>query len=251
MLTGALLQNWPAVFPRISAPRAGRAAEPAELSVAGVAFTALANGALWRDEDRLLIVADLHLEKGSAFARRGQMLPPYDTAATLAALTAAIFRLNPSCVVALGDSFHDNEGARTLADYDRTALRALQSGRDWIWIAGNHDDDLPPDIGGELAEEMILGRIELRHEPTDGAACGEIAGHLHPAARVAGRGGSVRRRCFAGDGDRLVLPAFGAYAGGLNVLDRAFANLFGESFSAFVIGADAVYRVASEKLRGD
>lgn len=249
MLTEALLQDWhPGLSPFMA--RSPRSAEPAELTVADVSFSALANGGLWQEEERLLIVADLHLEKGSAFARRGQMLPPYDTAATLAALTAVIFRLNPRCVVALGDSFHDNEGARQLGDYDRTALRALQSGRDWIWIAGNHDDDLPPDIGGEHTEEMLFGELELRHEPGAGAPFGEIAGHLHPAARVAGRSGSVRRRCFVGDAARLILPAFGAYAGGLNVLDPAIARLFAADFTAFVIGRDAVYPVRSERLCG-
>ena len=145
---------------------------------------------------------------------------------------------------------HDNEGARGLTSYDRTALRTLQSGRDWIWIAGNHDDDLPVDIGGELADEMVFGDIELRHEPGDGDGIGEIAGHLHPAARVAGRAGSVRRRCFVGDRSRLVLPAFGAYAGGLNVLDRAFEPLFPAGFTAHVLGVEAVYGVSSERLRG-
>ena len=249
MRTEALLQDWhPGLSP--FAVRPPRSAEPAELSVADVPFSALANGALWQEDERLLIVADLHLEKGSAFARRGQMLPPYDTAATLAALTAVIFRLDPRCVIALGDSFHDNEGARQLGDYDRTALRALQSGRDWIWIAGNHDDDLPTDIGGEHAEEMLFGELELRHEPTGDKPHGEIAGHLHPAALVAGRGGSVRRRCFVGDGARLIMPAFGAYTGGLNVLSPAIASLFGDEFTAFVIGREAVYPVRPDRLCG-
>jgi DNA ligase-associated metallophosphoesterase len=230
-------------------PKPVAPAAAAEIFVAGQFFTALVNGALWRADDRLLIVADLHLEKGSAFARRGEMLPPYDTAATLAALTAAIFRLEPACVIALGDSFHDNGGAERMSAYDRRALRALQTGRDWIWIAGNHDDDLPDNVGGERSDSLMIGELTLRHEPSAGEAYGEIAGHLHPAARVAGRGGSVRRRCFVGDGTRLVLPAFGAYAGGLNVLDEAFAPLFADEFNAFLLGAEAVYRVSSQRLR--
>ncbi len=244
------MQAFARVLPESTPLRPDRYPEPADIDVAGTAFRGLANGALWQEADRLLIVADLHLEKGAALARRGQLLPPYDTAVTLAALAAVILRYNPACVVALGDSFHDNEGARQLLAYDRAALAALQRGRDWIWIAGNHDDDLPGEIGGSRTVEMSLGDLTLRHEPREGDAYGEIAGHLHPAARVSGRAGSVRRRCFVGDGRRLVMPAFGAYAGGLNVLDVAFGPLFSGGFDAFVLGLEAVYRVPSERLRG-
>lgn len=248
MLDGEM-QGWPL------AANAGRAAPAraaaAEIVVADTAFTALASGALWRGEDKTLIVADLHFEKGSAFARRrGQMLPPYDTAVTLAALSALVFRLDPARVVALGDSFHDNEGAVRLQDYDRAALSTLQRGREWIWIAGNHDDDLPDAVGGERCDELVLGAITLRHEPNERDGFGEIAGHLHPAARVAGRAGSVRRRCFVGDGSRLILPAFGAYAGGLNVLGPAFSPLFAGAFTAFVLGGEAVYPVPRSRLCG-
>ncbi len=222
----------------------------AEVRIAGVAFTALANGALWQNSDRLLIVADLHLEKGSSFARRGQLLPPYDTAATLAALSELVFRLDPAAVVALGDSFHDNAGAERLGSYDRAALSALQRGREWLWVAGNHDDDLPAAIGGEHVSSIAMGPLTLRHEPSESDGDGEIAGHLHPAARVAGRAGSVRRRCFIGDGSRLILPAFGAYAGGLNVLDLAFRSFFPRRFTAFVLGNEAVYPVSRSRLCG-
>lgn len=233
-----------------SLPEAANDAERTSIRVADAEFTALANGSLWRQSDRLLIVADLHLEKGSSFARRGQMLPPYDTAATLAALSILVFGFDPATVIALGDSFHDNDGARRMSGYDRAALSALMRGRNWVWIAGNHDDDIPREIGGDHAESVSLGKVTLRHEPLEGAA-GEIAGHLHPAARIAGRRGSLRRRCFAGDGNRLILPAFGAYAGGLNVLDQAFSPLFNERFTAFLLGHDTVYSVPSEKLRTD
>ncbi len=244
MLQGDLL-NWPTE----SAPvRATGSHGDAELSVVGTIFTALASGALWQSTERTLIIADLHLEKGSAFARRGQLLPPYDTAATLAALSVLVFRLNPARVIALGDSFHDNDGAQRLHDYDRSALAALQRGREWIWIAGNHDDELPDTIGGERAEAVTLGPVTLRHLPSYAAPVGEIAGHLHPAARVAGRAGSVRRRCFVGDGTRLVMPAFGAYAGGLNVLEPVVASLFAGAFTAFVLGKDAVYPVSQARL---
>src|SRR5690606_5004433 len=150
---------------------------------------------------------------------------------------------------ALGDSFHDRTGAARLTVTDRANLAALQTGRDWIWIAGNHDPDRPAGVGGEAMGELGVGRLVLRHEPKPGAADGEIAGHLHPAARVYGRGRSVRRKCFAGDGYRMILPSFGAYAGGLDVLDPAFHGLFrGDSFRAFLLGDERVYAVGPRAL---
>src|SRR5581483_8138355 len=203
---------------------AGAEAKPALVAVAGVVLEAFPEGALWWADPGLLAVADLHLEKGSSFARRGQMLPPYDTGETLARLAMLVARLNPRLVVALGDSFHDDDGPARLSARDRDSLAALQRGRDWIWIAGNHDPR-PHGLAGTFVETFAAGPLTFRHAPVADGTHGEVAGHLHPAARVAGNGRSVRRRCFAGDGYRLVLPAFGAYAGGLNVLDRAFAGL--------------------------
>jgi uncharacterized protein len=225
---------------------------PALVGVAGVVLEAFPEGALWWGDRRLLIVADLHLEKGSSFAIRGQLLPPYDTAETLARLARLIARLDPGIVVALGDSFHDNGGAARLSPRDRETLFALQRRRDWVWIAGNHDRDKPAGVGGDCLDALALGPVELRHEPSPSPVFGEIAGHLHPSARVVARTKSVRRRCFAGDGGRLILPAFGAYAGGLNVLDRAFVGLFETSgFRAFVLGEDRVYAVGRRALRPD
>lgn len=223
----------------------------AEILVAGMPFIALPGGALWHEADRVLVVADLHLEKGSSYARRGELLPPYDSGATLATLSTLVVSLDPAVVIALGDSFHDNGGAERLGAYDRSALSALQRGRDWIWIAGNHDDDLPAELAGTHASELRLGDVVFRHEPASGdAAIGEIAGHLHPAARVAGPRGSVRRKCFLGDGMRSILPAFGALAGGLNVLSAPFGPLFPVGFTAYVLGASAVYPVARNRLVG-
>ncbi len=220
------------------------------VGVMGVVLEAFLEGALWWADERLLCVADLHLEKGSSFARRGQLLPPYDTGETLARLATLIDRLRPKTVVALGDSFHDDDGAHRLSAADRASLGRLQSGRDWIWIAGNHDPHLPEGLAGGRLDELSVGPLTFRHEPAEGLADGEIAGHLHPAARVIGRGRSVRRRCFAGDGYRLILPAFGAYAGGLDVRDPAFAGLFRrKSFRAFVLGDAGVYPVGPRALR--
>lgn len=227
-------------------------AGPALVPVLGIVFEAQPEGALWWEDESLLIVADLHFEKGSSFARRGSFLPPYDTTTTLAVLALLIRRLGPKRVVALGDSFHDGEAAARLSRHDRDTLAGLQAGRDWIWVTGNHDPGAPDGLAGETVASLAVGPLALRHEPTAGRAPGEIAGHLHPAARVAGRLGSVRRRCFAGDGERVVLPAFGAYAGGLNVLDVAFAPIFGSRRpSAFVLGEGAVYAVRGRALRPD
>jgi DNA ligase-associated metallophosphoesterase len=207
-------------------------------------------GLIW-PEQGLLAVADLHLEKGSSFAQRRVLLPPYDTAATLHRLAGLLTRYAPRMVVALGDSFHDSRGAGRLANTDRATLAELQRGRDWIWIAGNHDPEPPHGIGGRFAPELKVSSITFRHEPT-GTISGEIAGHLHPVARVSRRGRMVSRRCFAGDGERLVMPAFGAYAGGLNVRDRAFARVFASlAFTAHMLGARGVYAVAAKHCLPD
>jgi len=223
-----------------------------ELVLAGTTLLADPAGAVYWADEKLLVVADLHLEKGSAFARRGVLLPPYDTATTLARLARLIERYAPRLVIALGDSFHDGNGATRMSGGDHAALAALQLGRDWIWIAGNHDPDPADCIGGSFADALSLGSLTFRHEPSGCVQDGEIAGHLHPLARVAQRGSSVRRRCFATDGKRLVMPAFGAYAGGLNVRDRAFAALFGTlAFTAHMLGSSRLYAVAAERCLPD
>jgi uncharacterized protein len=225
-------------------PDSHRAPAPT-LHLGAASFVADAMGALYWPEERLLVVADLHLEKGSAYARRRVFLPPYDTAMTLAALAALIARYIPRTVIALGDSFHDVEGGERLPAQFRAALRQLQAGRHWIWIAGNHDPHLPADLGGARHDELVIANITFRHEPKAATTETEIAGHLHPVARVVGSTGSVRRRCFVSDGARCILPAFGAYAGGLNLHDRAFAPLFaGRDRIAHVMGRERVYKIS-------
>jgi DNA ligase-associated metallophosphoesterase len=221
------------------------------IAVAGIELVADPGGVLVWPEQGLLAVADLHLEKGSSFAQRGVLLPPYDTAATLQRLAGLLARYAPRMVIALGDSFHDGRGPGRLVDTDRAALGALQRGRDWIWMAGNHDPDPPQGVGGRFVPELKVGSITFRHEPT-GKINGEIAGHLHPVARVSRRGRAVSRRCFAGDSERLVMPAFGAYAGGLNVRDRAFTQVFATlAFTAHMLGAGRVYAVAAKQCLPD
>ena len=228
----------------------GRADHP--VHVADAALLADPDGALYWADERLLVVADLHLEKGSAFARRGVLLPPYDTASTLSRLARLVEHYAPRIVIALGDSFHDDHGPLRMSDLDRIKLKGLQRGRDWVWIAGNHDPDLPRDIGGRFVDTLAIGALTFRHEPAERPQDGEIAGHLHPVARVAQRGRAVSRRCFATDGRRLVMPAFGAYAGGLNVRDQAIVGLFGAlAFTAHMLGAQRLYAIAAERCLPD
>jgi len=214
--------------------------------VAGIDMIADLSGALFWVDERLLVVSDLHLEKGSSFATRRVLLPPYDTAATLAKLQAVIARHDPRTVIALGDSFHDNDAHQRLDASDRATLTQLQARRDWIWIAGNHDPALPRDIGGTVADEVQMGPLTFRHEPT--GAYGEIAGHLHPKARVSRRGRSIERRCFASDGERVVMPSFGAYTGGLSIRDEAFRAIFQTSaFIAHLLGDRQVHRITAAR----
>jgi uncharacterized protein len=219
---------------------------PSAFEVAGVSLLADLSGALFWEEQNLLVVSDLHLEKGSSFAARGVLLPPYDTAATLSRLAAVIARHDPRMVIALGDSFHDRRAHERLSAADRDAITVLQARRDWIWISGNHDPALPSDLGGVVATEVAIGRIAFRHEPT--GAFGEIAGHLHPKARVPTRGRTMERRCFVTDGDRAVMPAFGAYTGGLSIRDAAFAKIFGTpGFMAHVLGDARLHAIAASR----
>jgi len=220
------------------------------LVIASVTLYADPAGALYWPEHGLLAIADLHLEKGSSFAARGQLLPPYDTATTLAQLARLIAHYAPRCVVALGDSFHDGGGPARLSDADREYLRALQRGRDWLWLTGNHDPEPAAEIGGVFQETLTLGALTFRHR--SGGAAGEIAGHLHPVARIAHRGCAVSRRCFAADRERVVIPAFGAFTGGLNVRDAAFADLFGTlAYTAHMLGEDRLYAFAAKRCLPD
>ena len=220
-------------------------------SLYGVDVLMRPSGALWVEAQGVLIVADLHLEKGSAYAARGQMLPPYDTAETLRRLTAEAEALKPEVVVLLGDTFHDGRAEDRLAARDAEALRTLARGRTLVWVVGNHDADGPRALPGEVIDEMALAGLILRHEPQEGPQAGEVAGHLHPAARVSTAKGTVRRRCFITDGERLILPAFGAYAGGLNVRDAAFGGMFARPPLAGALGASKVHAVGWRSLTGD
>jgi len=222
-----------------------------DVTVNGTAVVCDRAGVAWLPGSGVLVVSDLHLEKGAAFARRGMMLPPYDTAATLARLAAAIARYNPRLVISLGDSFHDRTGSAHLPDCYREQLQALQHGRKWTWIEGNHDPDRPVGLEGDFCSELHVETLIFRHEPKPGVEEGEIAGHLHPAARVVRRGKGVRRPCFASDGKRLLMPAFGSTTGGLELRHPAMRGLFDRSrLVAHLIGKERIYSVAFSRMNG-
>ena len=206
------------------------------------------SGALYWPAAATLVVADLHLEKGSAFALRGQLLPPYDSRATLTALAATVARHRPRRVVCLGDSFHDDAAAARLGMREAHLLRDMAQSHDWIWVAGNHDPAPPTDWGGRVVEEVTIGPLVFRHEAASGKAAGEISGHFHPKAAVSVRGRRLTARCFVTDGRRLILPAFGAYAGGLDVRDPAISGLLRPAFTVHMLGRDRVHRFPSGRL---
>jgi DNA ligase-associated metallophosphoesterase len=215
--------------------------EDLHVDVNGEAVLLDRSGAAVWPAQATLVFADLHFEKGSAYAKRDALLPPYDTRTTIKRMAQVVARRAPRRIIALGDSFHDRDAADRLDAEERAALSDMAAGAEWIWVEGNHDPKPPPWLGGLVAAEIALGGLVFRHVPT--GQKGEVAGHLHPATIVAGRGMSVRRRCFVCDGARLLLPAFGAYAGGLDVRDAAIALLFAGGFAVYALGRERVYAV--------
>jgi hypothetical protein len=215
-----------------------------EIGVNGESLVLDISGAAWWPSRRTLIFADLHFEKGSSYARGGQFLPPYDTHATLLRMRHAVARRGPARIVALGDSFHDPHAAERLSGEAREMLAGMAQTAQFIWIAGNHDPRPPAWLGGEIRAEWREAGLVFRHEPSSGTAPGEVAGHLHPCARVSKWGRFVRRRCFAADGNRLLLPSFGAYTGGLDVGDEAIVSLFELRFHAYMLGSERVYAMS-------
>ena len=210
------------------------------------------SGALYWPEERMLVVSDMHLEKGSAFAARGQMLPPYDSTVTLANLKAVLETYKPQRFLALGDSFHDVHANARMDPSTKETLSELTGSVETIWITGNHDPEIPATLPGERRATVTIRTLTFRHDPLPSPQPGEIAGHLHPAAKVVTERGRVRRRCFVSDGTRLLMPAFGTYAGGLNLRDPAIASLFGKgTMTAHVCGKTKVYSVGRHSLAAD
>lgn len=222
------------------------------LTLMGLRFVALPQGVLYWPEEATLIVADLHLEKGSSFARRGTFLPPYDSRATLRRLEGLIHAMQPARIIALGDSFHDVAAADRLGADECALIGRLQQDRTWIWVSGNHDPHPPEALGGMACDELSMGPITFRHEPRPDAT-GEIAGHLHPCSKIRGRARSVRRPCFIEDGTRIILPAFGELTGGLNICNAAYSNLFGhpDTTGVHMLGERQIYSVSRAHCRPD
>lgn len=215
------------------------------IALLGRGFVADPSGALWCPASRLVVVSDLHLEKGSSLAARRMLLPPYDTARTLAMLAAVVARYRPRTVISLGDSFHDRAGPCRMAEADVATLRGLQAGREWVWVAGNHDPSLDGALPGLCCHEVTEGGIRFAHEPTPAPQGGEIAGHLHPCVKVTGRGCSVRRKAFVSCETRIVMPAFGAFTGGLDIRSPAIRSLFPHGMAVFALGQQRAYQVAA------
>lgn len=198
-------------------------------------------GALFWPEQRLLVVSDLHLEKGSSFARRGMLLPPWDTHATLDRLTLLLRRWSPQTVVALGNSFHDASGSGRLPATEQQRLNAMTEAHRFVWVQGNHDPAPPEGLGGIWVETHAAGPMVFRHEAIAVAEPGEVVGHHHPKATIQARAGTVCRPCFVFDGRRLMMPAFGAYTGGLDVRAPAIHRLFPRGGRVFLLGTDRLF----------
>ena len=214
---------------------------PAPIHLAGERLMLDPAGAVFWPAAGLMAVSDLHLEKGSSYARRGQLLPPWDTHATLDRLILLLRRWQPRLVVALGDSFHDVDGAGQLPSGELTRLQAITQAHRFIWVQGNHDPAPPRGVGGEWMETFTTTTLVFRHQAGAGATPGEICGHHHPKAAVPARGGSVSRPCFVADARRLMMPAFGAYTGGLDVRDPAIARLFPRGGRVFLLGRERLF----------
>ncbi|HET6183944.1 MAG TPA: ligase-associated DNA damage response endonuclease PdeM [Acetobacteraceae bacterium] len=206
-------------------------------------------GAVYWPERRLLAVSDLHLEKGSSYARRGMLLPPWDSRATLERLFVLLRRWQPQILVLLGDSFHDQDAPTRLAREEASRLHALAAGLRLIWVRGNHDP-LPPDgLGGEATEVFALGPLVFRHQATAKPEGGEVSGHYHPKATIAARGTGICRPCFVADARRVLMPAFGAYTGGLDVGDPAILRLFPRGGRVFLLGEGRLFGFALHAAR--
>jgi uncharacterized protein len=218
-----------------------------------VPVVALAEALLWLPRTHTLVASDLHFEKGSAAASKGALLPPYDTRETLSRLEAVIATLKPDLLIALGDSFHDIHADGRLCAGDRAALARLSTTTKTVWIEGNHDPDVPAFLTGVRCENLRHDGLFFTHEPT-GQMAGEVAGHLHPCARITGKSGrTLRRRCFVSDGRTLIMPAFGAFTGGLSISDDAFVGLFQKEPVALIAGGSprapgSVHAVAFHKV---
>ncbi len=220
-----------------------------EYALCGQPLLLHSSGAAFLTKSRTLVVADLHFEKGSSYVAKGTLLPPYDTRRTLETLSGAMRAFAPKRIVCLGDSFHDGEAFDRLQHEDAVRLAELAENVRWIWITGNHDPHVPKEIGGLITREWTSDDLTFRHIAHPATEPGEVSGHYHPKAVVRTRSRTVSRRCFVTDARRLILPAFGAFTGGLNVMDNAISDLFPDAVETYVIGDSRVYRIPVKRLR--
>ena len=245
-------------------PRALKFEQPVnygEINFLGQHFFCDFQGSLFWPQQNCLIVSDLHLEKGVAMASLGNLVPPYDTGETLARLSQCVERWKPDTVICLGDSFHRKDSAKNLPRCYQKQLVKLMENKQWIWIAGNHDPSPPAHLGGINTDEIRIGPIRFCHEQQfdklnkksrtemfDNSR-GEISGHLHPVAIIQRRTKRLRRRCFAADQQRLIMPAFGTFTGGLSVRNEAFCELFDEDhLHVWMLGHQRVFKISASQL---
>jgi len=224
---------------------------PAPIHLAGERLMLDPAGLLAWPAERSLVVADLHFEKGSSLAaRHGRFVPPYDTRETLERLGLALRRWRPQRLIALGDSFHDAGGAARLCPADAAALHRLLAGIEMVWVLGNHDPVAPDALPGTACDEHRAGRLVFRHQALPGRIPpGELSGHFHPKATMPTRVGGVTRPCFVADGWRVMLPAFGAYTGGLDAEDPAISAHFPRGARLFLLGRDRLYSRPAGMIR--
>ena len=200
------------------------------------------SGALIWPGKSTVIVSDLHLAKGTSFANKGIFLPPYDSIETLSVLNGVLTYYAPDRVICLGDSFHDNEATNRLGPEEKAIIRQFTRSYDWIWIAGNHDPTPTPTFGGKIATHMSIANLMFRHITIGGEAKGEISGHFHPKAKFKIKGKKMSARCFISDGtDRLILPAFGTYTGGLDISHPTIESLFSDDYMVLLLGQRKVF----------
>lgn len=223
---------------------------PQCLSLNNVSVVLDHSGALFVPDIALLVFSDLHFEKGSSFAVRQQFLPPYDTRKTLSRMKEVIARFKPQKIMSLGDAFHDTDAQARMVDEDFQTLLTLNQQHDWIWITGNHDPEPPKALSGQVCETLEIGGLHYGHEP-EKTRRWQIAGHMHPAAKVATQGKTMRRPCFVTDGHHLILPAFGAFTGGLNILDPVYKSYLSPPVRTFLLGNGRTYEAPANALRPD
>lgn len=228
---------------RLPAGASGAGKPAIEIAFAGLRLTLDGSGAAYVAAQEALIVADLHLEKGSRAASKGRLVPPLDSRDTLGRLKRVIGAYAPARVICLGDSFDDGFAGERMNSEDRDELSSIcGSAGEWIWLGGNHDPDMPAFSGGITRDRLEISGVTLRHEPTPIRAFPEIVGHLHPKASVPAGGCRFSAPCFCLSEDLLIMPAFGAYAGGLSCRASAIRSLHKSEPRIFMIHASKVWR---------